>query len=52
MDNRSGDDSLYPGSDKQALKVDFESLVVSALELGVAVTFKAGGSYFSPTEGL
>ena len=52
MDYSSGDYSLYPGSDKQALKVDFASLTEAAQKLNVAVTFYSGGSYFSPSRRL
>jgi hypothetical protein len=52
MDYSSGDYSLYPGSDKQALKVDFASLTEAAQKLNVAVTSYSGGSYFSPSRRL
>ena len=48
MNYGSGDYPLYPGSDKPALKVDFQALEDAALEIGVTVTFNSGGSYFAP----
>jgi hypothetical protein len=45
MDYSTGDYSLYPGSDKQALKVDFASLT-AAQKLNVAVTFYSGDRTF------
>ncbi len=48
MEYESGDYPNYPGSDIAALKVDFESLRLSAQEIGVTVTLGSGGSFFSP----
>jgi hypothetical protein len=52
MEYKSGDYSEYPGSSKPALKVDFESLVMSAHDLSISVSFDSSGSYFSPSQRL
>jgi hypothetical protein len=47
VDFASKDCRDYPGSEREALKVDFEALRMAAGKIGVHITAAAGGSYFS-----
>ena len=52
MDYTTGDYSEYPGSTVPALKVDFAQLELFAGHLGINVTTRGVGSFFSPTARL
>ncbi len=52
MDYKNGDYPEYPGSKVPALKIDFAQLDMFANRLGITVTNRGVGSFFSPTARL